>query len=63
MSVEPLTDAERERFALFLHDPQHQAEVGAAVRAEARRDPAWMGALIRRELRLVGRPPITRSTR
>lgn len=53
MSDEPLTDAERQRFTLFLRDPQHQAEVGAAIRAEGRRDPAWIGALIRHELRLV----------
>jgi hypothetical protein len=49
---EQLTEDERARFALILHDPDQLDAVAAVLRREARRDPEWFGALLRRALRV-----------
>jgi hypothetical protein len=47
-----LTDAERERFAQFLREPEQRDAVAAVLRSEARRDPRWLGGLLAEALNL-----------
>ena len=40
------------RLAAMLRDPAHHQAVAAVLRREARRDPQWLGRLLRDALRL-----------